>query len=93
MEKEKEGPTMITVPAQYYNSCYGCKWYDRSLYKSGRNPVYKQVCNNPSRPIYGEEIGGIRMAETPDWCPVLKQAHDKKIEDMPGTGEVMDGDY
>lgn len=68
-----EGPSEVIIPEQRYISCYGCKWYDRRLYRSGKNPLYKQTCTNKDRPIYAEEIGGIRMAETPDWCPIIKQ--------------------
>ena len=86
---DREGPEhlrarTVTVPAS--TSCFGCKYHDTRMRRSGRAPQYNNECTHPeayeekelrvlgSRVLSGVTYGfGQRKYPTPDWCPFLRE--------------------
>ena len=73
------GPKEVTIPEQKFYSCFGCKFYDHHMVRSGQHPIYETVCRAMN--MMGEEIkdGEINFTfyhlhdkKTPDCCPYLK---------------------
>jgi hypothetical protein len=77
----KQGPTLIKVPTGVtYNTCFDCRYLNRVMVRSGRNPVHSNNCTHD----YDNEVKGpgpypaeIRFISqetppiTPHWCPIL----------------------
>lgn len=68
------------------DSCICCKWLHRRMIKSGRNPIYDNYCNEPSKRdrfyqysnVPGEWIG--EEAKTPKWCPLKRKSLKEKVD-------------
>ena len=77
INKGKEGPELVTIPATTFYSCSGCRFYNYDLIKSGMNPIYRRSCGHETAPI----SSGVMFGEgnlpfdnkTPEWCPFIKQ--------------------
>lgn len=71
---KKEGYSIVTIPEVTYKSCYGCKYYERRMVKSGLDPIYASNCNHFNAPMDYNFRGNLPSmfgnTETPDWCPV-----------------------
>lgn len=82
---QNEGFTIITIPEQRFKSCSGCKFLERKMIRSGRDPVYANNCEHPQNynRIYRFSGGNLTETEkgyvlTPDWCPFLKKQTPKQ---------------
>lgn len=74
--KEQEGPRNEMKPITLFTTCSGCKYLKRTLFCSGNNPIYTNICQHESAPkdrfksidgrILIEEDGVIQPG---DWCP------------------------
>lgn len=80
MEK-RDGFIKITIPAQSYNSCSGCNFYECSMMRTGRNPEFKHHCKHSDAP-HGNAaslVGNLTEEDhTPNWCPFLKKDNEQK---------------
>jgi hypothetical protein len=65
-----QGSSVISIPSSSYRSCQNCDFYDRTMLKSGQNPVYKLTCKHPQSPT--DLWDGLKNDKTPSWCPFLK---------------------
>ena len=76
---EQIGPKKQIIPPkpqEEYTSCYGCKFREHRMVKSGQNPTYVNNCTHDKAPHVGLFTGNLKndnRQETPDWCPVLKE--------------------
>jgi len=66
-----EGYTVHIIPAREKKSCWGCKYYDFHMLKSGMRPEYARNCKHPDAPYQGID-GNIPYDDdsTPEFCPV-----------------------
>ena len=62
-----QGSCIINIPSSSYRSCKNCDFYDRTMLKSGQNPIYKLNCKHPN-----VLVGNLKSDKTPSWCPFLK---------------------
>ena len=83
MNEEREGWEIYIIPRQEIKICFGCKYYNREMVKSGQKPIYKNECTHPdtksSSPFshYGNldnNRNTHNRIETPDWCPFFNKA-------------------
>lgn len=77
MTNSNEGPHLVKIPANSFNTCGGCKWLKREMIHSGRNPKYYNRCSFKEIPTEIKYINTKELEEnehgyvlTPDWCPV-----------------------
>lgn len=79
--RNNEGPQKITIPQQGFTTCSGCKFYDKQMVRSGRDPAYRHNCTHPENgqdkkfklSFTGNlEENNLGIVETPNWCPFLK---------------------
>jgi hypothetical protein len=76
---DNEGPTQTTIPQQSFTTCSGCKYFSRSLWRSGRDPVYHNNCEHPELRDTLRKFGNnlhenhLGIVETPGWCPILNK--------------------
>lgn len=76
-----EGFTLKTIPERKYKSCSGCVYHRRLMFRSGRDPIYMNNCNNPDIPDEHRNILGLGTRYgnigdndiTPNWCPFLQK--------------------
>ena len=63
------GSKYIEIPSHKYRSCQGCDFYERTMFKSGRNPEYNHNCKH----AHALKLlhGNLDSDATPDWCPVM----------------------
>jgi hypothetical protein len=75
--KKNEGPTHFSV---MIHRCYLCKYLNRDMQQSGRDPVYHNSCKHPDvveHDNWGSSVRDIGYKDdTPTWCPFL--SGDKK---------------
>ena len=83
----KDGPTFvkerqITIPA--YTTCNRCKFYEHHMFKSGMDPIYRDMCEHPEALCKGSMFHGNLSSDpihhyvvTPEWCPFLKNKIDE----------------
>lgn len=77
---EEIGPSEVVIPEQRLYSCFGCKFYDHNMVRSGQYPVYESVCKKLNSMGVELEDGELclfkyqldRDNKTPDCCPYLK---------------------
>lgn len=76
-----EGPEHVPeqkVTIKAYTTCFGCKYYDHQMVKSGMHPIYSHICSHPEAEYKGGPFTGNlqesydHIVHTPDWCPFLK---------------------
>lgn len=74
MENKKECYTIVIIPEQKYKSCYGCKYYENRMLKSGLDPLYMDNCTHSNSPMNynmrGNLVNMFGRVETPEWCPI-----------------------
>jgi len=71
---KKEGPF---IQSHKYLSCGFCKWLEREMIQSGRQPIYHFYCKHPQMikkehesKIMGRDVRYIGESwRTPSWCP------------------------
>jgi hypothetical protein len=69
---DNEGPVKYKIWDDKY-TCNGCKYRKRTLFKSGRNPIYNTQCT-----LVNDTLD--EFSWTPNWCPLLESAkRDDKI--------------
>lgn len=66
----REGPWICGDSRQ---SCFGCKWHDMQMVRSGLDPEYDHYCQHPDAPH--TVAGGVawigKSDVTPRWCPFI----------------------
>jgi hypothetical protein len=77
---EKTGPTLVIIPEQRVYNCFGCKYHDFKMIRSGLNPMYDTNCLKMD--LYGNILpDGEKTiipyildndSKTPEQCPFLK---------------------
>ena len=69
MIRSKEGPELSGKMTAYKGKyiCYGYVYYNRELFKSGRNPIYKTTCRKDKSIKFEESY------YTPKDCPFLEK--------------------
>lgn len=75
---DKIGPSETVIPEQRFYSCFGCKYLDHFMVRSGQHPVYDTVCKRMDSQGNVLEEGELCLShykihkETPNCCPYLK---------------------
>jgi hypothetical protein len=83
-----EGPHEVIIPSTRFTSCSGCKYFNRRLVKSGRNPIYASNCEHPEIREEVKRFGfegnlqenNLGIVETPNWCPYLNPKKNEAAE-------------
>ena len=89
LRESREGPELKVIPEhvipeERYYTCWGCKYREHNMVRSGKNPIYKNECTHPDAlETYDWERGNLDVSDgsymipnstnrTPPWCPFLK---------------------
>jgi hypothetical protein len=91
--ESKIGPTLQIIPEQRIYSCFGCKYHEYRILRTGLNPVFDTNCLKMN--IYGEvledkdissNVGPFILdnnSKTPSQCPYIKtEERNDKISDL-----------
>lgn len=87
----KIGPTLHIIPEQRVYSCFGCKYHDFKMIRSGLNPMYDTNClkmDLEGNILSDDEKTVIPYildndSKTPPICPYLKsEERNDKINDL-----------
>lgn len=79
MNKTNEGPQTRTIPQQTETTCYGCKWLQSKLGRSGNWPLRNHHCTHPHSPVVilpaTNNIAYMSDEDPkpPYWCPFLPE--------------------
>lgn len=72
---------MPTTYSRTETRCYPCEHLNESMFKSGRDPIWKCECKHPEvQPLFKSDEG--RSIETgqkqPFWCPLRNQTQESR---------------
>lgn len=75
---QQEGPHTRNVLGHTEQTCFGCKWHESRMRKSGRDPVYEHFCKHPAQAHMRVHLDpGAYIGTTDDtplsWCPVINK--------------------
>jgi hypothetical protein len=91
-KNKRIGPQITIIPEQKYYSCWGCKYYDYFMLRSGLNPLYIHNCKKMN--IEGNELDDDNVkyntspyllddGKTPPICPYIKiEQRNDKLNDL-----------
>jgi hypothetical protein len=67
------GPTLVTIPRVDIITCHGCKWLNRELVRSGKDPIYSFSCTHRKMKVRNLNEGYLEfygLVKTPASCPI-----------------------